>query len=202
MLSKTLKLLLDYSKAKVSEDVNNPFDWKILASILGPFYHHDMKLVDVVRIILKAYEEAILEKRFEMPSPTIERILLAPIDGMCAIDHLGVYRNVDTKYSIEQFYNAMLTRLMNDLRFTRVDWMLDPVYISNKLGISPALLDSKENFSTAEATLCGCTKSILHLDESPIMELSNETLALLHVVQNEASELRTGGPGWLLLRNK
>lgn len=116
-ISSTLALLLRHSKR--AEDN----DWSAIAQALAPSFFADMSLVDVVSIVVGAYEEALFEPRFEISRSGMAArdLLLAPIKGSCSVDFLGP-GNLGVQYSVEQFYNAFLKHIMSELRLSRVDW--------------------------------------------------------------------------------
>lgn len=66
------------------------------------------------------------EDRFETPSKDTKSIdlILAPIRGTSSVEPFGASR-IDTKYSIEEFYNAILSAMMTDFYIARVDWLVN-----------------------------------------------------------------------------
>ena len=118
-MNQTLKALLRYVKATGSDTT-----WIALREhVLGPIYHREMKLVDVLSVVLQAYELALFEPRFELPGRCTASLdlLLAPIRGSSSLDVVGP-PDVQTQYSVERFYGAMIAKMLSDLRLTRVDW--------------------------------------------------------------------------------
>lgn len=99
--------------------------------VLKPLYHDDMRIMDVIHVLLKAYEEAREYKQFEMPchggGNWVESLLLAPVKGNSSVDLWGP-KSKDTQYTVEQFYESMAMQMLNDLRFTRVDWMKEELF--------------------------------------------------------------------------
>jgi hypothetical protein len=87
-------------------------------------YNYDMRLNDVFHILLKAYLEAIAMPEFEMSKggDYIERVMFAPINGSFSIEPFGP-SSLDTKYSIEQFYSAMVKTMLTELMLSRIDWL-------------------------------------------------------------------------------
>lgn len=118
--SETLQVLLNYVKGDLKRCT-----WRDAALVLGPLYYHDMKLVDVMSIVLKAYSEALAEPRFEIPaaSSALEDLVFAPIKGSHAVEWPCPAKGIDTSYSIEQVYNSMLAYMLSNLRLARVDWL-------------------------------------------------------------------------------
>ena len=98
-------------------------DWKAIRDSLAAMYHPDMKITDVIHVVCKAHAEAVKEPRFQMCTSQryLDDILLSLIQGSCAIE-FGMPR-LDTSYTVEQFYNAILNHLMSGLRMTRIDWL-------------------------------------------------------------------------------
>lgn len=116
--SSTLIALLRHAKR------TDDYGWSQLAKALEPHFFKDMSLVDVVSVTLRAYEESLSEKRFEMGDAQCKAVelLLAPIKGPVSIELCGP-RTLETNYSVEQFYNAFLKQIMTELRLARVDWL-------------------------------------------------------------------------------
>ncbi|PRD92262.1 hypothetical protein [Burkholderia contaminans] len=118
-MNQTLRALLRYVMATGSDTSCI----SLREHVLGLIYHREMKLVDVLSVVLQAYEQALFEPRFELPgrcSASLD-LLLAPIQGSSS---LNVARPlyVQTRYSVEQFYGAMIAKMLSDLSLTRVDW--------------------------------------------------------------------------------
>ena len=122
MISETLLLILRYTKSSPSEI---PFTWRELKDVLAPMYSYDMKIRDVLHILVKAYTEALGYPEFELHKGEnpLERIMLAPVNGSFSLDWLPP--KLDKEYSVEQFYNAMVKQMLSDLMLSRIDWLRD-----------------------------------------------------------------------------
>ncbi|KKI35576.1 hypothetical protein VI03_27840 [Burkholderia vietnamiensis] len=115
----TLKVLLRYTKQRDSD-----LTWRSLRdNVFASIYHPDMKFVDVVKVLLAAYTEALMEPRFELPGRhnAAEDLILAPIKGAHAVGYPGP-ASMQSRYSVEQFYDAVVSKLVSDLRLCRIDW--------------------------------------------------------------------------------
>lgn len=102
-----LKALFRYVK-----NMDNDRSWvAIRDNVLAQIYHPNMRFVDVIKVLLTAYTEALMEPRFELPGRhnVSEELLLAPIKGHHSIE-LGGPSSVEQKYSVEQFYSAMIDK--------------------------------------------------------------------------------------------
>jgi len=124
-VNETLRALLRYTKRQTCA-----VTWTDLRdNVLAAIYHRDMKFVDVVKVLLGAYTQALMEPRFELPGrhSAAEDLLLSPIKGSHAIELLGP-TGVETQYSVEQFYGAMIEKMMADLRCCRVDWCRNEIW--------------------------------------------------------------------------
>ena len=99
------------------------YDWRVVAKTLEPLFFADMSLIDVVSIVVGAYEEALSDERFTIGPPACKAIelLLSPIKGSSSIELCGP-RSLETQYSVEQIYNSFLKQMLSDLRLARVDW--------------------------------------------------------------------------------
>ena len=93
-------------------------------------------LTDVVKVLLIAHTPALMEPRFELPGcdNAAEHVVLAPIKGQHTVEIAGPW-SVDTRYSVEQSYNAMISKMMGDLQAARVDWCRDELWPES---VSPA----------------------------------------------------------------
>lgn len=129
-ISTTLNTLLKYVK---TEQKDEPVTWKSLVEhVLGNLYNYNMQQLDVIRIVFKAYNEAMEEDRFNLPTHTcMLQVLCAPITGFHAIDNnYGILGTsyIEDKYTVEQFYDSMLKQMMSDLYMTNIGWLRgDPV---------------------------------------------------------------------------
>ncbi len=119
--SETLIAVLKYCKTPHTSD---KYTWRSLRDTLASLYHPEMRLVDVIEILTKVYEEALSDARFEMSSGScLAQVLLAPIKGVGQIDWPYPKDDINTAYTIEQFYNAVIAEMLSELRFSRVDWL-------------------------------------------------------------------------------
>ncbi|WP_241295729.1 hypothetical protein [Burkholderia stabilis] len=124
-MNETLKALFRYIKRENCDPT-----WQgIRDNVLGAIYHPEMCYVDVLKVLLTAYTQALMEPRFELPGRhnAAEDLLLAPIKGHHAIDFMGP-SSVEVRYSVEQFYGAMIEKMMGDLRCCRIDWCRDEIW--------------------------------------------------------------------------
>ena len=99
------------------------YDWRIVAKTLEPLFFAEMSLIDVVSIVVGAYEEGLADGRFTMGNPSYKarELLLSPIKGSCSIDLCG-RRSLETQYRVEQIYNSFLKQMLSDFRLAQVDW--------------------------------------------------------------------------------
>ncbi|MYM92470.1 hypothetical protein [Duganella vulcania] len=90
-----------------------------------------MSLRDVLEVVVKAYEEALLDDRYELPSRNQAGInlLLAPINRYVP-PFTRSWPQLDTSITFEQMYDAFLAHMLSELMLARVDWL--------KKGSSPA----------------------------------------------------------------
>lgn len=124
-MDKTLKTLFRYIKRENCDPT-----WRAIRdNVLAEIYHRDMRFTDVVKVLLTTYTHALMEPRFEMPGRhnASEDLLLAPIKGHHAIDFLGA-NSVDAHYTVEQFYGAIIDKMMGDLRCCRIDWCQSEIW--------------------------------------------------------------------------
>jgi len=118
-MNNTLNALLRYTK-QTEYDAS----WQGLRdNVFANLYHPKMQFGDVIKVLLKAYEEAVAEPRFELPASrtTLAEIVLAPVQGYHAIEWFGT-QSLQTQYTVEQFYTSIIRKILSDLRHTRVYW--------------------------------------------------------------------------------
>ncbi len=118
-MNETLKALFRYIKRENCD----PAWHAIRDNVLAGIYHRDMCFADVVKVLLTAYAEALMDPRFELPGRhnAAEDLLLAPIKGHHAVDFMGP-SSTETRYTVEQFYGAMIDKMMGDLRCCTIGW--------------------------------------------------------------------------------
>ena len=115
--SSTLLALLRFAKGTPA------YTWEATAVVLEPVFFAGMALADVLSVVLCAYEEALADTRFELGNAQYKarELLLAPIKGPCAVEWGGP-RDLQTRYSVAEFYNSLLHQMLSELRLARVDW--------------------------------------------------------------------------------
>ena len=76
--SSTLMALMRFAKQA------HEYDWRIVAKTLEPLFFAEMSLIDVVSIVVGAYEEGLADGRFTMGNPSYKarELLLSPIKQM------------------------------------------------------------------------------------------------------------------------
>ena len=120
-MDKTLKSLLVYSKT-----TGDTFTWQnVRFGCLGALYHYDMALIDVVRVVFKAHEQLQSEQRFHVSIS--EPLIFAPVLGPSRLKDFPLMHDT---FDIEQFYNAILNKMMNDFRFSSVGWCREELGLS------------------------------------------------------------------------
>lgn len=114
----TLKALMLYAKKADELTVEG------VTKVLRPIYSDDIRILDVVRIIIYAWQKALSEPRFAMRrrDDAVIDLLMAPVKGFHAVELWGP-KNLETTYSVEQYYTSVIKAVLSDLRFTRVDWL-------------------------------------------------------------------------------
>jgi len=113
-MNETTTALLNYSKTSDPE-----FCWRNLATVLSDIYGPDMRLKDVICVVLKAYEDLQREPRFEVRLDITE-LILSPIESP---SRLVLWPSLETTFSVEEWYNEILKTIMYKFRLSRIDWM-------------------------------------------------------------------------------
>lgn len=119
MPSNTLLLLLKLAKSDIPK-----WDWKHLALELEAIYHSNMTLNEVLEVLIKSYTELLSESRYEIGDggSAAKDLILAPLKGLYCLELLGV-TNIQTNYTVEQFYNSFIAHMMGKMRIATVDWI-------------------------------------------------------------------------------
>lgn len=113
-MNETTTALLNYSKTSDPD-----FSWRGLAEALSDIYGFDMRLKDVVSIVMKAYEDLCREPRFEVRLDATE-LILSPIESP---SRAVFWPSLETTFSVEEWYNEILKTIMYKFRLSRIDWM-------------------------------------------------------------------------------
>lgn len=102
--------LLKFSKSNIDE-----FSYMELHNYLAPIYHTDMKLDNVMAILLQSLHEVINETKFKISygDKFLNQIILSPLK-------LDLWKTPANK--IELMYNTMIVEILNGFRFTTIDW--------------------------------------------------------------------------------
>ena len=131
-ISTTLAALIIYSK-----ESKNLVTWAdIRECVLSQTHHPDLGIIDVVSIVLNAYSEAVQEPRFKMGAPDylLRRLVLAPVQGVSSLE---LFPDLNSSFSVEEWYNCMLKNMISELRVSVVDWCKEEVWSeSNKAYVS------------------------------------------------------------------
>lgn len=82
-----------------------------------------MNLPDVIEVLVTTYEEALSEPRFELGNGryAARELILAPIKGLHALDWPEP-KGLNSSYTAEQFYNAMIKNIISQFSISRIDW--------------------------------------------------------------------------------
>lgn len=127
--SDTVKALLLYTK-----DSNAVLSLDSVKVCLGEIYHPEMALDDVIVVLCSATRELVTEPRFKTPSPTylIPKIVKAPIQGTSSLGDRIFGPSKEEKFTVEEFYNSMIVELLNQFRFSTVDWCSEYLFPKNE----------------------------------------------------------------------
>lgn len=122
--SDRLIALLIFSKTDTSPDA---FRWTDVAKALGELYHPVMTVETALHHLVQAFQEMGEDARFEIDvnAKSMPPLLLAPVKGPHSVDWLGP-KSLSTSYTVEQFYNSMVSYMMSYMRLARVDWLFEP----------------------------------------------------------------------------
>lgn len=131
--SETLRGLLHFSKRH-----EEPFTFKSLQKHLGPDYHPEMRLKDVLIVINNALLEMLKIKEFEVGNRDNVQfeILISPISGLVPLSknsRLSMFGpGLDDGFTIEEFYDKIISEYMHKFMFTNIGWCRDYVFPEEK----------------------------------------------------------------------
>jgi hypothetical protein len=106
------KILLNYAKSDY-----NDFEWKSISKLLAPFYHYDMKIVDVLHVVTIAYENICREPKFQTEFD-LQDLILCPTK-------MSV--NLKSSVTVEEFYNKFIDYMMNRIKEAKIAWCLQQI---------------------------------------------------------------------------
>lgn len=119
VISDRLRTLMAFSKAPGAKD----WSWSGVAGALADLYSRDMNLYWAVHHLAAAYQEALAEPRFQLGrSDKMVELLMAPVKGHTSVELLGP-ASLQSQYSVEQFYNAMVVKMLGELQVTNIAWL-------------------------------------------------------------------------------
>lgn len=129
--SETLRLLLNHTKRNNDEG----FTFKSIRELLGPHYHPDMRLKDVLIVINNAFQEMLQIKEFEIGNRNLAQfeILLSPFNSIFPLGESVLFGpKLEDKFTIEQFYDKVISEYMHKFMFTNIGWCRDYVFPEEK----------------------------------------------------------------------
>ncbi|MGP1715552.1 MAG: hypothetical protein ACTS9Y_00100 [Methylophilus sp.] len=119
-ISSTLNLLLAFSK-KSNADFSLPSVQKALAAM----YTIGMPYPEVVHLVSACWMEAVENPNFKLGNKDaqLRDMILAPVRGNFAVN-TGSGEPHD-QYSVRQFYESMLKKMLTDLSLSNIEWVND-----------------------------------------------------------------------------
>jgi len=121
--SDSLASLMNLAKGRIGEKGVDVSNTEVLSSALDWCYGGKLRLRDAMHHAIAAWTEAGADARYEMGRADTLELVMAPVSGTSSIDLLGP-RDMGTKYSVSEFYGAMLLQIMSALQRTRCDWCM------------------------------------------------------------------------------
>lgn len=131
--SETLRSLLRFSKRN-----EEAFTFKSLQKHLGVDYHPDMRLKDVLVVLNNALLEMLKFPEFQIGNReyTQFEILMSPINSIVPLSkdsRLSMFGpGLDDAFTIEQFYDKIISEYMHKFMFTNICWCRDYVFPEEK----------------------------------------------------------------------
>lgn len=131
--SSTLCGLLHFAKRH-----EEPFTFKSLQKHLGVDYHPEMRLKDVLTVLNNALLEMLKFPEFQVGNKERVQfdILIAPIAGLVPLSkdsRLSMFGpGLDDAFTIETFYDKIISEYMHKFMFTNIGWCRDYVFPEEK----------------------------------------------------------------------
>ena len=131
--SSTLCGLLRFSKRH-----EEPFTFLSLQKHLGVDYHPEMRLKDVLTVLNNALLEMLQFPEFQVGNKERVQfeILISPIAGLVPLSknsHLSMFGpGLDDAFTIETFYDKIISEYMHKFMFTNIGWCRDYVFPEEK----------------------------------------------------------------------
>lgn len=127
--SDTVKALLVFTKRSELE-----LNLETVLDCLREIYHPEMKLKDVIVVLLNALQEITSIPQFESPSVSYLalKIASAPIQGTSCLGEHPFGPNRTDKFTVEEFYDSMIKELLNVFRFSNVGWCREYLFPNEK----------------------------------------------------------------------
>jgi hypothetical protein len=119
LFSDTVKALLIYTKG-----TDNALNTSSAIECLAPLYHPDMKVKDVITVVLNALIEISKEPLFCAPpfDNITYQLLTAPINGTSCLGDMVCGPKITDEFAVGEFYNSIVNRMLNIIRFTNAGW--------------------------------------------------------------------------------
>lgn len=124
--SETLKALLYFSKRH-----SGSYTIEAMRTCLGPIYHNEMRLKDILIVMYNALDEMLGIPQFEVPkNRTIYlEIIMSPFDGTVPLgDKIITGPQLEDKFSVAEFYTKIITDMMHRFMLSKVDWCRDYIF--------------------------------------------------------------------------
>lgn len=122
-ISELLVLLLRKTKRN---DINLPLGVEFARQTLGPMYAYDMKAVDVLRVVLKAYLELVAEPQFQVnyrhDNDFIFELLKSPIEAVRYETPGVVYPSGNEQISLLKMIDGFVTHMLGEIHLCRIGW--------------------------------------------------------------------------------
>ena len=97
--------------------------WRDVAHALEECYGPELTLADVIHHLAAAFADLACEPRFQSGRSTMAatELLLSPIKGLFSVEQFGA-SSLDAKYSVEEFYNAMVLYFVGQFSIANIGW--------------------------------------------------------------------------------
>lgn len=126
--SKRLLILLRFAKSRH----NAPISWRLVADSLADEYSPNMPLSSVIFHLSEAFAEIKAEPRFQLGTQgSLTELLLAPVNGFSSVELFGS-PGLDTRYSVEQFYDSFVRHIIGLLAVTNIGWCREELWCDSQ----------------------------------------------------------------------
>jgi hypothetical protein len=126
------ELLLTLLRKTKRNDISKPLGTEFAREALGPLYAYDMKAIDVLRVVLKAFLELVAEPQFQVSyrhdNDFIFQLLKSPIE-MVRYETPGVvYPSGNEQITLLKMINGFVEHMLGEIHLCHIGWCREQLW--------------------------------------------------------------------------